>query len=431
MENAGINEDIYVRDYAIALGITDENELLEYAGKFDADFEDKAYTIFMEKNEDVGINKLKERINRGDGDKDNGVEVDNSAAISQMKENYLVKYTNSIIVKETRKLQRQAGLDDTEIKKFGHIVNAMSKEMNTLGLDNWLNEKGGQELIDRMDVRAGEQIINDFEKRYFVKNVNYDQYIRLHTGYEGTGTNVSEKADCLAKAIAANELKKSGAEFSIKKIHKVAAKIKQRPEYVNVVNNETALDEALTDPSHVVTMADKLFAEPYKVSSENIELYIDNINLLYNNMMSKEGRSVLYGAYYDAVKAISDLKGMYDFTLEGDRMAAAERIGELNMALLSSAQSYIKGKEKVRTSNGGKERFNNALDGISVLYRYVAGDGIRKSIDNTMADINRIRDVGKTSSKYVETKNYGAKRAIKAKEIREAGKKPGGRGFNK
>ena len=101
------------------------------------------------------------------------------------------------------------------------------------------------------------------------------------------------------------------------------------------------------------------------------------------------------------------------------------------MALLSSAQSYIKGKEKVRSSNGGKERFGNTLDGLSVLYRYVAGDGIKKSIHNTVADINRVRDVDNTSSKYVDIKKYGAKRAVKAKETRDKGKKPGRQGLKK
>ena len=436
LENAGINEDMSVREYAVALGITGENALIKYAEKFDADLEDKAYTIFMEKNENIGINKLKARINLVDNNEDNGIENDGikedySAAIYKLKENYLMEYTNAILKKETRELQRRDGFDDSKTKKYGHIVNVMSKEMNTSGLDEWLNEKGGQERIDRMDVTVGHRIINDFEKKYFIKTVDYDQYIRLHTGYEGTGSDVIGKADCLAKAIAANELKKSGAEFSIKKIHKVAAMIKQRPEYVNVINNEAVLDEALTDPSHMVTIADKLFAEPYKVSSEQIEEYINSVNLIYNSIMSKEGRSVLYGAYYDAVKNISDLKGMYDFNIEGDRLAAAERIGELNMALLSSAQSYIKGKEKVRSSNGGKERFGNTLDGLSVLYRYVAGDGIKKSIHNTVADINRVRDVDNTSSKYVDIKKYGAKRAVKAKETRDKGKKPGRQGLKK
>lgn len=125
--------------------------------------------MFLDEDEIGGINKLKERIDRQDNNENDGIEGNNSYAIYRMKDNYLKMYSAYILKKETRKLQREAGLDNTNTKKFGHIVNTMSKEMNTSGIDEWLNEKGGQERIDRMDVRAGHQVINDFEKKYGAK----------------------------------------------------------------------------------------------------------------------------------------------------------------------------------------------------------------------------------------------------------------------
>mgnify|MGYP006988835907 CR=1 FL=1 len=295
------------------------------------------------------------------------------------------------------------------------IDKQLKSEPKLNGIEEWY-EGEGKELQNLMEINASRQIINDFNKKYNGKEVSYEQYIRLHTGFGVCSSGASRKSDCLAKAMAANALHKRNAAFSLDSIHSLAELIKERPEFKRIKGDDNTLDKALVDSVGINDMTNELFGKPYLVPDNSLERYIEKMNKLSKNIMPKTGRSREYRAFYDAVKSIGDMKGRFDLSLKQDKMAAGELVKEYNLNLINTIQVYIKDKEKVRSSEGGKERFNNVLDTLAVFSGNVPK--LKDTINKMIVNINRIRDAKIGSGKYVNLSDYGVSRAVKANETR-------------
>ena len=70
---------------------------------------------------------------------------------------------------------------------------------------------------------------------------------------------------------------------------------------------------------------------------------------------------------------------------------------------------YMKGKKSVRTFEGGRARFDNALDALAIVAKYApnSGERIRKLTD-------RIDKVRNDKEHKIDLSKYGAERAASA-----------------
>ena len=384
-----IREDMTVREYANALGITDETKVADFAAENNCNLDDT-------------LGKMYQGMNKDDTDFN-----------SQLKIQYFKDYINNILLTETFRIHDEKGLNEEDKKCYGDISDVFSKEPSYSKIEEWHEQE--QANINKLDVSANRKILNDFDVKY-TKGSGYDRYIMLHTGYDACKNDETKKIDCLSKAMAAVQLKNSGVPFDIKKIRKVATFIKGTKEFNDFISDKQAFDIAISDKASVMKANDEVYASHCVVPADKVSEFINDMNTVSENMMTKEGRSVQYGAVYDLIKKIGDLKGKYDFTQAGDREAAANEVTGLNFSLINATQIYIKDKEKVRTSTSGKERFNNALDGIGVIFKYA--DNAMPVIGAMVNTINEIREVNKHPSRHVNIGEYGAERAVKAKAHR-------------
>ena len=389
----GINENTTVKEYANAIGITDENELDAYVQKNNVSLDDSAVKIFENK----------------------AAEGENVDGLVQMELSFFTEYINHILRSESDKFVSKNRMSEEDKKSFSYINNLFSKEMDISGIEDWYNNEAADK-IKALDTSAGKKLINDHKLKYGAKSVGYDQYISLHTGYDAYKADNTKKIDCLAKSVAAVQLKNSGVPFDVKKIRKVAAAIKQTKEFNDFIKNKDAFDIGLSDASSVTKINDRLYSASWAVSADKVSDYIREMSFVSRNMMSKKDRSVQYQAVFDIIKKIGDLREKYDFNQQGDREAAVKEVSGLNNSLINASQNYIKDKEKVRSSTGGNERFKNTLDGLGVMYKYA--EGAKPTIDSIVNKINTIRDAKKHPDKAVNISEYGSKRAADAKAER-------------
>ena len=402
LEKYQIDENLTLGRYSEITGKS-IGSLMTGANKANLNRDSKAYELFADMDELNGDIDVR------------GEDAKIASAVERMKSTFINDYITKKYNQYESETQKYMGLEAHYAVMYPSIEKQLKSDLKLNGIEEWYGGEG-KELQNLMEINASRQIINDFNKKYNGKEVSYEQYIRLHTGFGVCSSGASRKSDCLAKAVAANALRKRNAAFSLDSIHSLAELIKERPEFKRIKENDNILEKALVDSAGINDMTNELFGKPYAVPDNSLESYIEKMNRLSKNIMPKTGRSREYKAFYDAVKSIGDMKGRFDLSLKQDRMAAGELIKEYNMNLISTIQVYIKDKEKVRSSEGGKERFSNVLDTLAVFSGIVPK--LKETVDNMIGKINRIRDAKLESDKHVKLSDYGVDRAVKAHERR-------------
>ncbi len=121
--------------------------------------------------------------------------------------------------------------------------------------------------------------------------------------------------------------------------------------------------------------------------------------------MKDDDRSYEYQHMVKSVRVIANMKPE-DIDSQKGRLAL---IGA-NFDLILSVQNYMKGKKSIRFSDDGKDRFDNSIDALAVMNKYVPGS--RRVIDNIVDRINIVRDAREAEKKgHVDITKYGADRA--------------------
>ena len=415
-----INENTTLQEYAVMTG----KDVSHYRDRFKENPDAKIVDCIrkerineiikdtsIENNEGINVQELfdlrEEQIE----------EVKNTASdviCQELIDSYYNSYANGIFSEGAYEIIN-ARLDNERKEHYAVMTQKINEALNSSKIKDWLAGEGAVRLKE-IEKTSATHIINDFTKKVD-NSVGYDQYIRLHTGYDVSEADNDRKKDYLSKALAAKMLQNSDVKFSLKKIHVVADEIKKRPAFSALCNNHNAVDNALTAIDGISKVLNELFGQAFVVDNNKIAKYIRDMNELSKNMMSSENRSAEYKAFCKAVKNISDLKGVYDYNNDSDMAALSDKLKELNMNLMNTARTYITGKEKIRSSSGGIERFNNAIDALAILSRNAPGidDSIKTITDN----INAKRKADAGSSKYIDIAKYGNKRAKAAKAARD------------
>ena len=238
---------------------------------------------------------------------------------------------------------------------------------------------------------------------------SYDNYIKLHTGINAFKTKDNLKTT-LAKCIAAESLKAMPG-FDIKMLHRVAKRIEEFPTIEKLSPDEIV--DTLSHPSKISAMQKRFFREAHSVDPNNCQYYSDQLQKLHENMMPKEGRSTEYKNLYDAVERVADI--------DPDSPNYNETIMKANENLLQAVRVYIKGKESIRSTTNGNDRFNNALDVLGIMSDNVPG--LQKVIDGMVNNINKKRGIKDDEQPgFIDIDDYGADRAAERKQERENAK---------
>lgn len=290
-----------------------------------------------------------------------------------------------------------------EIHKKDNIIKDNKKKNDIIELDDDLNDNVKKNTEKPSAKKAPKAKKGKLE-------VSYKSYIMLHTG-EHAGKNHKEKVNNFAKVIAAYMLSASKKKFSVSMIHDFVDVMKE-----NLLLNdisEDKLNEYLASPKEATKGALKVVGDLYNVTGNQGE-YCREMMQLYNSMMSDEGRSAEYKDLKKCIKRVAFLNDK-EFSSEQDK---ADSFSHVSFLLAFGIAKYMKGKKSVRTFEGGRERFDNALDAAAILTKYAPSS--KKRIDKL---VDRINEVRKDKKNPVSLDNYGVDRAIAAHNAREAAKK--------
>ena len=241
----------------------------------------------------------------------------------------------------------------------------------------------------------------------------YDNYInRLYNENElSENTATFNLKGALVKGVAAAYLKAEGEKFDAKKINALAEKIKISS-IVSDMDNKNELLSVLkspdpANPRNKVQLFDKIQSKVvnsiYGVEPSRQEAYLKEMKMLAENMMPKEGRTPLYQNFYQAVQDAA--------AIDLNQPGASEKIAEVNKKLVKAIKDYTKGKKKVRSSQDGRDRFDNAMDALSIVGLF-SRDAERMDVKELVTRVNTVRDAKTASNKdYVSMRRYGGERA--------------------
>ncbi len=238
----------------------------------------------------------------------------------------------------------------------------------------------------------------------------YDAYIAAHTGANRITQNHEKNVEVLSKAMAASIVKDSPdtRTYSVKMIHNLAEKLT-----VSLKLGEMApekVSEILSDPKNIgKAIKDRSKALYYPTEeNQNQKNYVNSLDNIGKVMMRSYDRSPEYKAMVKYVKNIGSLESYYLKTPEGK-----DELIENGVNLFQATETYMKGKKSVRSTNDGKERFDNALDVLAVIHKYLPE--MRGRVEEVVARINKVRGAEAANHKdHVDLKNYGPERAQRA-----------------
>lgn len=239
----------------------------------------------------------------------------------------------------------------------------------------------------------------------------YDRYINgLYKNEDITKASTFQCKTYLAKLIAASTLKADGKKFDQKAVEQMSKSIL---EYTSL--GELKLDDMkkfLTNANRIQSadmIREAVKIDIFGVKPKYFEAYKKEMKLLSKNMLTKQGRSREYQNLYDAVKAASEI----DLT-QGD---AAVKIADANKKVIDAVMKYTDGKEKVRTTTSGKDRFDNAIDAMSIVSAFAPAT-YKQYANELVSRINKARGIDKLTNAerqkrtdLVIMNSYGGERA--------------------
>ena len=237
------------------------------------------------------------------------------------------------------------------------------------------------------------------------KTKNYDNYIKIHSKMNAHRKGDSNLRENVAKTAAAYMLKNLNKPFSVKKIRILADSIMNMDSFKNLSFEK--IREANFDERSLSGVMDTVLGDTFRVQPENKAAYSNAMKTLCQNMMSSEERSDEYKELVSAVQAIGNLGAN----------ATDEAFSNASARLLRAINEYTNDKMSVRFQFDGNERFDNALDALSVMTTYTPGVA---SVGNNLAKrVSDTRNVSANSVDYIRLSDYGVQRAQKAKNERQ------------
>lgn len=231
----------------------------------------------------------------------------------------------------------------------------------------------------------------------------FQNYIKLHTGENVYKYKTrDEKAEAVGKCFAAMNLEKGKQPFDVQRIRIHGDKNVEFFELKEL--DEKTLDKALESKESLEKFRARRVNDMYSPERGKEENYIKQMKKLHEHMMSKSGRSPEYRDYYDAVERISKLKPT------DDKFEA--KLTVYTKELVRSMRDYYYDKKTVRWLEDGQKRFNNLLDGMAIVDKFVPGAQGRMLY--MVTDINLARKATATtnSDRFIDLKSFGADRAV-------------------
>lgn len=258
-------------------------------------------------------------------------------------------------------------------------------------------------LEEEFQLEAGNPKLNRFDVDKYIT------FIVANSAYENAEKSVREKIDILSKNIAAYMLLRASntEKFSESLIKKNAEKVKQTFDLSNM--HEVEIDRMLSEPDELVKGVNSHLRDLYG-RPKDLKAYVDQMKKLSDSLMSSDNRTADYKNMVKCIKEVSELN-------PNDAMLSEDEIISRNYKALEAVEKYMKGKKRVRKTDAGVEHFDNALDALSIMVEHnpMLADKAQSIVDR----INYVRGAEAENHKdHVDLANYGAERAVKAKEKR-------------
>lgn len=309
-----------------------------------------------------------------------------------------------MMAEKMRKLQasltsrKMMGVDPgTEIGRF---YNNKLREKDTYIASYIKDKKDPKKVIE--DIISEKK--NEKLARFSVKKlpVNYDTYIDLHTG-ERAGKTTDEMLDNLAKCLAAANLKKLNRSFSVKDIHNGAEMLKKLLVLDVLKDDPEKLKKSLRGEDTVRELGNDLRHSLFSVKPESEKNYFAAMETLHTNMSGTKWRSSKYKELYNSISAVTDIKMNPNLTPNQRRSA----IRNANIRILDAVTKYTDGKEMKRTTNDGQDSFDNALDAMAIIEKYVPGFQIHTV--KLLNKINHVRSSNPNGQELISHENFTTK----------------------
>ena len=235
----------------------------------------------------------------------------------------------------------------------------------------------------------------------------FSNYITAHTGENRVSDDNEKNVEMLSKAMAACLLKGNPENrvYSLKKIHDLAEKLMVSLELKKMEPDK--IKNSLMDRHNLIdSIKERTMDIYYPVSDE--AKFAEELGSISKSMMSSFDRSPEYQRMAKYAKNIGGLESEYRQTPEG-RAEYVENIFNLLMA----TENYMKIKKGIPPTENGKDRFDNALDILATVRKYIPE--ARDRVDSLVERTNQIRDVKSSKDKgFVDIEKYGKDRAYKA-----------------
>ncbi len=310
-----------------------------------------------------------------------------------------------------------------EVTRLGQEIKTTITECKTYEDGDIYRSKVDGTEIDRKEVLK--TLSKTVTKKFGDMKPSFESYMYKHTGkYAGNSEN--EMRDNMVKVLAAYTLKKLGKPFDVKEIHKVADVIRD----MYVLNNDDAMIRSQKRLKGITKDVDSVLAAGeaqrrllYDVKGDRYADYTRDMANLKTYMRSPDGRSPEYRAFYNAVKAASELE---ETTADMTPEQKASVYRRMNVDLIGAVRKYVKGKEKTRIQEKGNDAFANAMDTLSVISKYTKPEGqpMSMKVINVLAGINKIRKDEKLYDFMKFEREFGVARAkttYDARMARQAG----------
>ncbi len=182
--------------------------------------------------------------------------VDPERAARYVKEG-MDEYANDRHLTESQKAMMQAATE------------TIPNEASVSGIEEW-TKGNGVKVLNTVKTASMRALIND-EKALVPSDPGYDQYIRLHTGYDVIHESPKAAGENLAKAVAASLMKKAGKDFSPNGIHAAANSVKVMPAYKEIVKDPGKMMSSLVDSETVENICVALVNKTYGSSEKAAE----------------------------------------------------------------------------------------------------------------------------------------------------------------
>lgn len=325
---------------------------------------------------------------------------------------------------------KKKGLNKQQAETLEIVDRKFKGEVDRKGIEDWAGKnsltdnKGkpvkGKNIVNVMTSSCGHALVQDHHMKPS-SDINYTNYLILHSGYKATRSDIKKAPENLAKSIAATQQFLVREKFNLDKIHKMTEVVKKLPSFKEIEHEPVIVICTLSDVAESTKYCNKFLNKVYGITPDKTEEYINKMETLYNSMQPTGSQSTEYRNFRKSIENIKNLKTRYDLNTEDGKNAASKALTSLNITMINASETYMKGKKSVRSGPEGQRRFNNSLDALGVLCSYSAD--VKAQVQPIVNRINQVRDVKPGHKDFVNIDNFNETRAANARKAIEDQKK--------